>query len=165
MNFETLFKLGMKRDPGTIQDPTINARWLELGAGNNPVPGAMSLDLPHWNAGVDPIPYKDESVSAIFAFHFFEHLTGENAIKVLRECERVLAPDGLLTTVIPHRLGMIAYQDLDHKSFWCEETWQKLFGNPYYDKHGGWRFKINFNLIAGIVERNLCLFTQLQKTE
>lgn len=72
-----------------------------------------------------------------------------------------------MTIVVPHRLGAIAFQDLDHKSFWTEESWKTLFTNPHYDKNRElpWKFDIKFNAIIGIVERNLALMTQLVRTE
>lgn len=164
MNFQRFFYLGLKRDLPEIIRP--NGLTVDLGAGNTPVPGAEVLDYPDWDATKDPMPYADSSLSGIFAFHFFEHLTGEEVIRVLREAERVLMPGGILTAGTPHRLGSMAYQDLDHKSFWCEDTWRVLFDNPHYDKNREtpWKFKVHFNMVAGLVERNLMLFSQLIRT-
>jgi len=136
---------------------------LNLGAGNSHVFGTIALDLPQWNAEHEPIPYKKESVDGIYAFHFLEHLRGEHVIEVLRECERVLKPGGVMTIVVPHRLGAMAFQDIDHKSYFTEETWKTLFDNPHYNKNREyeWKFQVNFNLICGLNERNLALFTQL----
>jgi predicted SAM-dependent methyltransferase len=114
-----------------------------------------------------PIPHADSSVGGIYAFHFLEHLTGAQAIALLMEAQRVLAVGAPMTIVVPHRLGAIAFQDLDHKSFWTEESWKTLFTNPHYDKNRElpWKFDIKFNAIIGIVERNLALMTQLVRTE
>jgi hypothetical protein len=55
--------------------------------------------------------------------------------------------------------------DLTHKTAFCEDTWSNLFSDPSYKRMGAeaWRFKIGLNIIIGIVERNLCLMTQLIK--
>jgi len=166
MNIQELFEVGMKRHLADLADPVPNYPVLELGPGNNPLPiSDCYLEWPDWDGSKDPIPFADNSIGAIYAFHFFEHFTGEQVIRLLRECQRVLAPGGILTTVIPHHSAMIAYQDLDHKSLWTEESWRTLFVNSMYDKNREqpWRFKIHFNAIIGIVQRNLAIFTQLVK--
>lgn len=169
MTIQRLFQMGMKRFVPELLPPVFNhngGEALNLGAGNSSIAGADSLDLPAWDAERDPIPREDGSVTTIFAFHFFEHLSGVNVIRVLRECERVLAFGGTLNVVVPHRLSQMAFQDIDHKSFWTEETWKILFDNPHYDKNreGMWKLAVHANLIIGIAERNLALMTQLVKT-
>lgn len=176
MNIQELFTLGMKRPLAQLIDPFAmipkidggqsKPRMLNLGAGNSLIDGAINLDFPVWDAETMDIPELEGNVDAIFAFHFLEHLPSKRIIHVLRECERVLKVGGTLNIVVPHRLGSMAYHDLDHKTFFCEDTWKILFSTPYYDKgrETPWRFKIHFNLIAGLVERNLCVMTQLIKT-
>jgi SAM-dependent methyltransferase len=129
------------------------------------MPHAHNLDLPEWDGQYGLLPYGDGRVDAIYAFHFFEHLSGAQAITMLRECERVLRFGGILTTVTPHRLGSMAFHDLDHKSFWSEDTWKTLLGTPWYDKNREvpWKLRLGFNMIAGLNERNLCLMSQLVK--
>lgn len=179
MPIERLFLLGMKavlpallapRAPTEAEVEEPNAIWatprvLNLGAGNSPMEGAVNLDYPEWDARTGEIPATDSSVDAIYAFHFMEHLTGEQAIAILREVERVLRPGGIFTTVTPHRLGSMAFHDLDHKSFWTEDTWKTLLRTPWYDKNREvpWRLQLSFNAIMGLSERNLCLMSQLIK--
>lgn len=170
MSIQDFFKLGMKRDIHNLIPPRLNhygGNALNLGAGNSLIAGTDPLDLPEWNAedGMLPARIASDSVDTIFAFHFFEHLTGAKAIRILRECERVLKVGGTLNVVVPHRLSQMAYHDLDHKSFWTEETWKVLFSTPYYDKNREtpWLLEVNVNLIIGVVERNLALMTQLVK--
>ena len=49
----------------------------------------------------DGLPFKDSSVEVIFSSHFIEHLTFEEGINFLRECHRVLRPDGILRISCP----------------------------------------------------------------
>lgn len=166
MKFQTFFALGMKRSlPDLPELDTLPV--LNLGAGNVASNGwwTEALDYPEWDASLGIIPRDSDSIGAVLAFHFLEHLNGREAIAILREIERVLVPGGSAFIVVPHRLSQMAYHDLDHKSFWTEETWKTLFSTPYYDKNREvpWRLAIEFNLIAGIVERNLALFTVLRK--
>lgn len=47
------------------------------------------------------LPYADRSVSMIFSSHMLEHLSPSDGLNLLRECRRVLAPDGLVRLVLP----------------------------------------------------------------
>lgn len=161
---QDLFHIGMKRKLPYLPEP-ITGEWLDLGCGKNPVHGAAGLDYPLWDGSKDPIPRPDNSIASVYAMHFLEHLTGEQAIRCLREIERVLLPGGLLYVVVPHRLGSLAYEDLDHKSLWTEETWRVLFRDDYYTKHRQrpWQLRVAFNMIAGLSERNLAVLSVLVK--
>ena len=133
---------------------------LNLGPGSKHINGAIELEYPSWDADQDPIPYHDGHIDAIYMIHFLEHV--KEPIGMLRECQRVLRPGGLLNVGLPFYSAQIAAQDLDHKSQWCETTWKTLFENDYYNKnHEGWEFEIGANVIIGLQERNLLLITQL----
>lgn len=163
MNFQLLFKYAMDRKvPELIENAWHGEIVLNLGAGNKIIPGVISHDFPIWDADKEYLPYENEEVSQIHAYHFFEHC--QNPVKVLQECQRVLVPGGHMNICVPYYSAAIASQDLDHKHFFTEETWKTLFKNQYYDKNKiEWKFRIGFNMICGIVERNLCLLTQLIK--
>lgn len=164
MKLQELFLLGMKREIGELIEPDLTNA-INLGAGNSHIPGTVSLDFPAWDGSRDPLPYADNSVSSVFAFHFLEHLTGAQVIEMLREIQRVLVPGGTAQIVVPYYKANIAFQDLDHKAFFTEETWRTLFRNPYYNKNREepWVLFENVNVIIGVVERNLSLMTQLVK--
>ena len=163
MEFQDFFKIAMNRNVPYIYDNMSNV-CLNLGAGNKIIRGIIPLDYPDWDADKEPIPYKDESVGIIYAFHFLEHC--QNPVKILQECQRVMITGGILNICTPYYTSQMQAHDLDHKHFFCEDTYRILFNNPYYDKNRiDWKFEIGFNLICGIVERNLCLLTQLIKKE
>jgi hypothetical protein len=177
MTLEQLFRLGMKRYILPLEDPLPGTGpILNLGAGRSELkwPRAwahrvVDLDRPAWDADIDGLGmYEDSSVAGIFAFHFLEHLV--SPISFLRECERVLMPFAPMTIVVPYYSAALASQDLTHQHFFTEETWKTLFNNQYYDdvsvyNAGPWRFSIGTNVIVGIVERNLSLFTQLIRAQ
>lgn len=48
-----------------------------------------------------PLPWRDGSVSAIYTSHTLEHLYSEEVDALLKECYRVLAPDGVMRNVVP----------------------------------------------------------------
>lgn len=136
---------------------------VNLGAGSSALPGVDNLDVPEWKAPL--LPYDDESVAAVYAFHFLEHLDKDMIIAQLREIERVLMFDGIFVSVIPHWSCELAFQDLDHKSFWSETTWGNLMSNPHYRdrKDGAWQLEVQTCLIMGVVSRNLVIVTQIVK--
>lgn len=165
MNIQQWFKIGMKRDipeliaPGVVQ--------INLGAGNSLMPAAMNLDLPDWDARKDNLPNSLRNhVDTIWASHFFEHLDGANAIRMLRECEKSLKVGGTINIVVPYYTSQMMHHDLTHQSYWCEETFKNLFNNPYYEQSvakGEWKLKLHACFMMAIVERNLALFAQVVK--
>lgn len=162
-SIRSMFETGMDRELPEFLQPE-DGLWLNLGAGNKPLPLCINLDKPAWQAPY--LDYHTESVAAIWAFHFLEHLDGETVIAQLREIERVLMVGGTFTCLVPHWSSEMAHQDLDHKSFWSETTWDNLLANPYYD-HGqplGWKLQLHSCVIIGLVSRNLAILTQLVRT-
>lgn len=161
-DIQQFFKMGMDRvipELKAMPDGPV----LNLGSGNKVIPGTINLDLPDWNADENFIPFSDDSIAGIYAFHFLEHI--KEPIKMLAEMQRVLVPGGIVNICVPYYTSQMAHHDLDHKHWYTEATWQNTFNNPYYDKAKivEWKFDIGFNLICGIVERNTCLLTQLIK--
>jgi SAM-dependent methyltransferase len=112
----------------------------------------------------EDLPYDDETVGAVHMHQFLEHFTGDDAIEILHEVERVLVPGGVAFITVPYQGTSHWGQALDHKSTWNEETWDWLFNNEYYQHDTDpWRFQVHACFIMGIVIRNLDLFTQLVK--
>lgn len=163
LNIMEVFEAGVDR---YVSDalPFPDGPVLNLGAGKKDIEGTVRLDADMgWYAPI--LPYKNESVAGIFAFHFMEHLVKDDAIGLLKEVQRVLMPNGSMYIVTPHWSAECAFQDLDHKSFWGETTWDNLFKNPYYDgtMPRDWKLKVNVCLVMGVVMRNLVTVTQLVK--
>ena len=55
-----------------------------------------------------PFPWRDASADAIYSSHALEHLTREDGRRFLAECERVLAPGGVLRIVVPDLERIVA---------------------------------------------------------
>jgi SAM-dependent methyltransferase len=163
-SLEEMFRLATARQtPDWLPDP--EGPILNIGHGNKLIDNANHLDLPQWDADMKmPVPFRDGYFSAIYAMHFMEHI--REPIWMMREFQRVLAVGGHLNIGVPYYSSQCAFQDLDHKTFWCEETWKHIFSQEYYAKgHEGWKFSIGANYIMGIVERNMMLITQLIREE
>jgi Methyltransferase domain len=165
-DIQTFVRYGMDREIPQLLDPP--GKQLNLGPGDRKViPKTVGLGQGRradfdWTAP-DDIPFRNGSVAQIHAYQFFEHLCYEDAIKTLRECERVLRMDGVLNMVTPYAGSQHDTQALDHKTRWTEETWHWLLDNPYYKPDGDWMLEVHCCFIFGVVYRNLDLFTQLRK--
>lgn len=171
MNIQELFKLAMKRDlPELLETPShLVYPHLNMGAGKSVIPGAINIDKPEWEwPKSERLPVEDECIGLIHAYHFLEHLSGEDAITMLLEFQRVLKPGGIINFVVPYYNSSMQAHDLTHKSFWNEDTFQTLFRCEYYDPNGltqQWKLRVHFQVIIGIVERNMALMGQLVKGE
>lgn len=78
---------------------------LNLGCGDERLDGYISCDL--YAEGADmridaiSIPYDNNTVDEIRAYHLIEHFTFQGAFKALREWHRVLKPGGVLVMETP----------------------------------------------------------------
>jgi len=67
------------------------------------------------------LPFKDHSVDFIYAGELWEHLPHEDALKLAKECHRVLAPGGVLRICVP-----------DGPTFWAKylEIYNREMAKP-----------------------------------
>ena len=165
MDIQEFFKIGLARDiPQLLQKPSGAFVGVDIGASGIKKTLPIALGLPSWSFPRDALPYGDELVDVIHAFHFLEHLTGADAIAMLREVERVLKPGAHINIVVPYYNSSMQAHDLTHKSCYNESTFDNLFGQQYYDMAGPWKLSVHAQFIMGIVERNMALFVQLVKS-
>jgi len=161
---ERFFEVATMQSAGELK-PITGDLILNIGPGKKVITGTVPLGKPEWDANIaDYIPCGDETVDGIHAYYFLEYV--DDPIYMLQEFQRVLKPGGLVNISEPYYSCQLAYHDISYKNFFCETTWHYIFENPYYDRcEGEWLFKVNFNIIIGVVERNLFLLTQLEKRE
>ncbi|MDA8219785.1 MAG: glycosyltransferase [Dehalococcoidales bacterium] len=107
--------------------------FINVGAGNRKLAGFVNLDM---DSGADVqadvrrgLPFPSNSVDGIYCEHFIEHLTQAEGVRFLRECRRVLVPDGRLRVATP---------DLDHAiqrylSDWQNQAWLHDFHYEWID--------------------------------
>lgn len=79
---------------------------LNLGCGPHVMEGWENIDeYPYKGVKVydlrQSLPYKTDSVDFIFTEHFFEHITREQGLGLLKECRRILRPKGVIRIVTP----------------------------------------------------------------
>lgn len=173
MEFQDIFMLGMKRSLNIL----LEYEGLSINVGSSTddswsIAGTISLGLPSrgflpksgWVFPRDKLPFNDASVSTIHCYHFLEHLSGTDAIAFLREAERVMIPGkSVMNFCMPYYNSNLAAECLDHKSQWNENSFRNLFENSGYDIAGEWKLRAHFVMIAGVVERNLCVIGQLAR--
>jgi predicted SAM-dependent methyltransferase len=74
--------------------------------------GSLTLDLRR------PLPFPDGSAELAHAEHFLEHLTDEEALRLLQECRRVLRPGGMMSVTVPDAEPLLqAYAAGDQEFF------------------------------------------------
>ncbi|MDH3520349.1 MAG: methyltransferase domain-containing protein [Myxococcales bacterium] len=72
-----------------------------------PLLRALGLFRIDWSGSIvlhdlrKPFPWADGSAHAIYSSHTLEHLSARDGLQFLRECQRVLAPGGVIRIVVP----------------------------------------------------------------
>lgn len=115
---------------------------LELGCGSKKKHAdAIGIDALDY-AGVDIVgdaleiirAFPDESVSAVYTYHFLEHV--DDVPLLLEELARVLRVGGTLSIVVPHFSSPYFYSDITHRRFFG------LYTMCYFSEGGGLRRKV-----------------------
>lgn len=68
--------------------------WVNLDSSAD-FPGVITHDLRRG------LPFPDENFDAVYGSHVLEHLEPDAAARLLRECHRVLRPEGIVRIVVP----------------------------------------------------------------
>lgn len=95
---------------------------------------SKELTIIQWEAP-NELPFPDESIDFIYSSHFFEHLYHEEAIAVLRECQRVCRVGAILSIAVPDAGGLIksyANDNTQELEKWRHEESQKVRTNPTF---------------------------------
>ncbi len=81
---------------------------LNIGCGRIVFPGWINIDSDPSVSTPDVVwdlslgfPVPDDSCGLIYSEHLLEHMKAEDGVALLRECRRVLAPDGVLRFAMP----------------------------------------------------------------
>lgn len=79
---------------------------LQLGCGSNIIEGFFNTDIntkygAYYLDATKPLPFKNSTFHYIFSEHNFEHLSYHDGKLLLKECYRVLKPNGVLRLTMP----------------------------------------------------------------
>jgi len=89
-------------------------RKLQIGAGENVLPGWLNSDIRPLNSNVlfldakEPLPFEDCTFDYIFSEHFIEHISYAEGQSALRECYRVLKCGGRVRIATPNLNNIVA---------------------------------------------------------
>ena len=116
---------------------------INLGCGPYSKGGWIDIDInPNYKPDIvrditKGLPFDDDSIDAIHAHHFLEHLSNTDMLFVLEECYRVLKLGSQLDIVIP----MLDY-DIDHLQIFDNNTLDVLYRpdemRTYYRRNMAW---------------------------
>jgi predicted SAM-dependent methyltransferase len=79
---------------------------LNLGGGGNCLVGCLTVDIdPRADCFVDlrkDLPFANDSIDAIFCEEAVEHISKSECERLLKECHRILRPEGVLRITTPN---------------------------------------------------------------
>ena len=132
---------------------------LNLGAGQRKFEDFLSVDsikTAITDRVVDlfkfPWPWKNESVSDVYAAHFFEHVPKELRPKFMDEVWRILVPGGKAVFITPYWSSMRAIQDPTHEWPPICETSFLYFNRNWVNLNGlshAHRYNCDFDFVYG----------------
>ena len=143
---------------------------LHLGCGSNIKTGWVNIDLDE-NADLtldlrEPLTISDNSCSIVYSEHFLEHLDyPEKANMLLRECFRILEPNGIVSIGVPDtEWPMLEYSGLRNDGYFeiAKEKWhpkcETEIEHVNHHFRGGTktlhRFAYDFKTLKHILELN-----------
>jgi len=127
---------------------------LELGCGNDPLPGCIGMDRIDYGQAIvrsfeRGIPYSDDTFDEVYSHHAFEHIDKRDVKFVWEEVYRVLKNQGNFILIVPHDRSPQASMP-EHLSYWNTQVIEVLcniWGSP--DHHTRTKFEILENQIEG----------------
>lgn len=106
---------------------------LSLGSGDAPLPGWVNIDLGgDCDVRLDltaRLPLPAGSVRCVHSEHLIEHLDRADGLRLLRECRRVLAADGVLRIATPDLAALVE----SYRGDWRDQDWVRWPGHRWID--------------------------------
>jgi len=99
---------------------------LDIGCGRKKLPGSVGIDFSPMsdaditlNLNAELLPFPDGSVDFIHSSHALEHLTADGFLNVMKECYRVLNPEGQLYLLVPYFTTALNLSNIFHNNQIC----------------------------------------------
>lgn len=134
---------------------------LQIGCGPFPLEGWFNTDVltnlhkgsPIYMDAGKPFPMPDASFDYVYSEHLFEHLTYPQATNMLKECYRILKPNGVLRMATPNlqflvNLYLHPEEEINHKYIEFNTQMSGLPSSPVYTVnyfHTTWGHKIIYD--------------------
>jgi len=101
---------------------------LHLGCGRIVLDGWKNYDIEKHSGVIQhdlrkPLPHKSDTVDYIFSEHFIEHIDKRDAIKLVKDCHRVLKPGGVIRVITPDLQVLLDDYAAKRINRWAE-IWQ-----------------------------------------
>ncbi|MEM3091037.1 MAG: methyltransferase domain-containing protein [Candidatus Pacearchaeota archaeon] len=115
---------------------------LNLGCGNDKRNGYLNIDSSKyvkpdkvWNLEKTPLPFKDNSVEEIIAFHVLEHIN--NFVPLMHEIYRICKPGAIIKIKTPFYSTWGQFNDPTHVRFFSPFTFN------YFNKWKNYSHQVN----------------------
>ena len=105
-----------------------SVRKLQIGAGTNLLPGWLNTNYFPWERNVlhldatKTFPFEDQSFDYIFSEHMIEHITYTQGLQMLKECHRILKPNGKIRLSTPDFQFLIDLYIQEHNDLQARYT-------------------------------------------
>jgi len=119
--------------------PANGACHLHLGCGPKYLPGFLNIDgnlfnkIDLWLDVRNGLPFPSNTVDSIYSTHMFEHFYPDELQALLRECLRVLKPDGGIRLIVPNLASAISAGRFSNFVF-CDGQHRTAFDFSYLDE-------------------------------
>jgi predicted SAM-dependent methyltransferase len=120
--------------------PAASGLALNIGTGGHDLVGWVNLDETKPGdvlARVPPAPFRDECFDEILMSHVVEHMTLDDGRALMKECQRILKPGGVVTVIVPDaKIISLAYlaRQLSNETLndlyvysYCQESQHRWF--------------------------------------
>jgi ubiquinone/menaquinone biosynthesis C-methylase UbiE len=101
---------------------------LEIGPGDNPMPGEWETIGYEAKWGEQRLPFDDNTFDEVYASHVLEHVPWYNTVIALRDVHRILKPGGLAEFWVPN-FEFIVQCYLDRR---CGDHWRRKNQDGHY---------------------------------
>jgi hypothetical protein len=114
---------------------------INIGGGLKRYPSFVNLDMdplcnPDYlcNISKDELPFEDNSVDEVYAFHILEHIGGDGFFHLIKELYRVCDDGAIIHVEVPHHRHDEMYGDPTHCRMFTVDTF-RLFSKKYNQWH------------------------------